>query len=421
LETNKKAGSILVVLFACWLWPKQSQAYGVLSHEAIIDAAWSSSIVPILRARYRPDDTELKTARAFAYGGCLIQDVGYYPFSSRFYGDLTHYVRGGDFIEALIREAHDVNELAFAFGALAHYAADNAGHRLAINPAVSLMYPKLAAKYGDHATYEDDPTAHIRTEFAFDVVQLASGSYLPEAYHDFIGFEISKPVLERAFRATYGLEIKDVFANFDLSLGTFRWTLGTAIPKMTKVAWDLKRKEIEELRPGVSRDEYLFLLPREEYEKEWGRTYRRPNFCDRALGFFVRILPKIGPLRALKFKAPTPEAEQLFLSSFKASVERYRSLLGEVRAHREPRFDNRNLDTGSPVNAGDYRLADEAYAELLARLAKDNFAGLTSALKAELLAFFADDAAGPGDRAEKKAWQEREANLQALRTTVLSN
>ena len=191
-------------------------------------------------------------------------------------------------------------------------------------------------------------------------------------------------------------------------------TLGTAIPKMTKVAWDLKREEIEQLRPGVSRDEYLFLLPRDEYDKEWGQTYRRPNFWYRTLSFFVRILPKIGPLRAMKFKAPSPEAERLFLESFKTSVERYRSLLGEVASHDELRFDNRNLDTGRAVKAGDYRLADEAYADLLARLAKDHFARMTPALRANLLAFFADDAL-PGDREGAKAWRERQANLRALR------
>ena len=69
-----------------------------------------------------------KQARAFAYGGSVIQDLGYYPFGSHFFSNLLHYVRTGDFVEAMIREARDVNEYAFALGALAHYAADNAGH-----------------------------------------------------------------------------------------------------------------------------------------------------------------------------------------------------------------------------------------------------------------------------------------------------
>ena len=119
-----------------------SLGYSVLTHEAIIDAAWDDSIKPILLKRFpRATVEQLREAHAHAYGGAIIQDMGYYPFGSKFYTDLVHYVRSGDFIEALLGEARDLDEYAFALGALAHYAADNTGHPVAVNPAVPILFP----------------------------------------------------------------------------------------------------------------------------------------------------------------------------------------------------------------------------------------------------------------------------------------
>ena len=146
--------------------------------------------------------------------------MGYYPFGSHFFSDLTHYVRSGDFVAALINESQDLNEYAFALGALAHYAADNAGHRMATNLSVPILYPELGTKFGKSVTYWDNPDSHIRTEYGFDVWQVSQGRYAPDGYKAFIGFEVSKPLLERAFRDTYGLEKKDVFGNLDLALGS---------------------------------------------------------------------------------------------------------------------------------------------------------------------------------------------------------
>ncbi|HEY2842542.1 MAG TPA: zinc dependent phospholipase C family protein, partial [Bryobacteraceae bacterium] len=157
-----------------------SSAYSVLTHEAIVDSAWDASIQKLLLKRFpaaTPED--LEKAHAYVYGGCIIQDMGYYPFSSRLFSDLTHYVRSGDFVLALIRESQDINEYAFALGALAHYAADNNGHRIATNQAVPILYPELRTRFGKTVTYWDDPLSHIRTEFSFDVLQVARGRYAP--------------------------------------------------------------------------------------------------------------------------------------------------------------------------------------------------------------------------------------------------
>src|SRR5690349_4310448 len=104
---------ICVALFLLWA-PPRAQAYSVLAHEAIVDGAWESGIVPLLKQRYpRTTADELLAARAYAYGGTIIQDLGYFPFGSHFFTDLLHYVRSGDFVESLLRDAKDVNELAF--------------------------------------------------------------------------------------------------------------------------------------------------------------------------------------------------------------------------------------------------------------------------------------------------------------------
>ncbi|MGH9354880.1 MAG: zinc dependent phospholipase C family protein, partial [Terriglobia bacterium] len=148
--------------------PPTLSGYSVLSHEALIDAAWDPVIVPILAARFpHATKAQLQEARAYAYGGCVIQDMGYYPFGNRFFSNLTHYVRTGGFVEALLNDSRSPDEYAFALGALSHYVADNTGHPLAVNLSVPDMYPKLRRKYGKRVTYEDDPRAHIMVEFSF--------------------------------------------------------------------------------------------------------------------------------------------------------------------------------------------------------------------------------------------------------------
>src|ERR1700678_1412421 len=108
--------------------PAPAPAYSVLTHEAIIDSAWPKILRPLILQRFpAATDDQLREAHAYAYGGAIIQDMGYYPFGSKFFSDLVHYTRTGDFVVALIEDAgqsQDINDYAFALGALAHYAAD---------------------------------------------------------------------------------------------------------------------------------------------------------------------------------------------------------------------------------------------------------------------------------------------------------
>jgi len=389
--------------------------YSVLTHQAIIDSSWDSSIKPLLLKRY-PQSTadQLREAHAYAYGGAIIQDMGYYPFGSKFFTDLAHYVRSGDFLEIMIAEAQDLNEFAFAIGALAHYAADNNGHSIAVNRAVPILYPKLRVRYGDKVTYVENPTAHLRTEFGFDVVQMARGRYASEAYRDFIGFKVSKPVLERAFRKTYGLDIKNVFNNVDLALGTYRRAVSTVIPEMTRVAWQTKKDEIEKNNPGITREKFLYQMTRAEYEKEYGKQYGKPGVLAKTLAFFVRILPKVGPLKTLSFKPPTPEAERMYLESVNATLELYRTLLGSVDAGKID-LQNKDFDTGEPTRAGEYQLADETYAKLVNKLADKQFEYVTVDLRQNILAFFGDLNAPVFIKRDKDDWRKTLSALEKLK------
>jgi hypothetical protein len=406
--------AVLITLAVFLVSGRNANAYCVLTHEAIIDATWDASIAPILRRQFHPSADALRRARAFAYGGSLIQDIGYYPMSGLLFGELTHYVRSGDFVTALVREAQTLDEEAFALGALSHYVADTSGHPMAVNLAVPLIYPKLEARYGERMTYEDDPTAHLRTEFGFDVVQVARGDYLPQAYRDFIGFEVARPVLERAFDATYGLSLKDAFPNLDLSIGTFRRAVSSVIPSMTKVAWETKHDEIAKRFPRATQDHVLFTLTRTEYERQWGRQYEKPSAAHVVMSWLFRLMPKFGPFRVLAFKAPTPEAERLFLASFTHTIARYRETLTAVAQDRLSLQDV-NLDTGRPTRAGDYRLVDNAYAHWLNKLDHQRLAGVSRPIRANIQAFYANAEAPIATKAHRGDWRKLQSELEELR------
>lgn len=362
-----------------------ANAYSVLTHEALIDTAWDPAIKPILLERY-PQTTpdELHKARAYAYGGAIIQDLGYYPFGSKHFSDLVHYIRAGDFVEAMLRESQNVNDLAFALGALAHDAADNLGHPVGTNRAVPLVYPKLVKKYGKVITYEDDPSAHLKVEFGFDVTQIAQHHYAPETYHDFIGFEVSKELLERAFHETYGIELKDAFFSLDLALGTFRWTVAHLLPEMTKAAWALKKSDIQHAEPGMTKNHFVYTLSEAKYRSEWGNDYKKPGFFSRFLAFLFRLIPKFGPFRALGFKPPGPEAQKFMMQSFLEARERYKEELITFHNGHVPDLRNLNFDTGKLAHYGTYELADKAADRLIKDLVDENITpsnGLLQALR----------------------------------------
>ena len=411
--------ALILILCISTVVPVSSQAYSVLTHEAIIDAVWEDGIKPLLIARFpATTEDELKEAYSYAYGGAIVADAGYYPFGNKFFSDLLHYVRSAEFVEALLRDSADVNEYAFGLGALAHYAADNNGHRLAVNLAVPMLYPKLARKFGNRVTYDQSPSSHLKTEFGFDVIQVAKGHYASESYHHYIGFNVSKPALEKAFRDTYSMELGSVFSNYDMAIGTFRRSVSSVIPEMTRAAWQNKKDDIQKDLPGTAKKKFIYNLSRADYEKEWHNQYMHQSFGSKIIAFLLRLVPKIGPFRALSFRMPTPEAEKIFMASFNATLDQYKQLLHDSDAAREAAMSNINLDTGTVTGPGEYPLADKTYAELLERLSKDHFAKVSPELKNVLLAYYANTNAPFATKKKKKQWDKVMGEINELKSTT---
>jgi len=391
-----------------------ANAYSVLTHEQVVDLEWQDEVRPLLLQRF-PNATpdELRHAHAFAYGGSLVQDMGYYPFGKKYFSDLLHYVRSGDFVSTLIEESHDINEYAFALGALAHYSSDNMGHPI-INRVVAIEFPKLRAKFGDEVTYANAHKAHIRTELGFDMVQVAKNRYTSDRYHDFIGFEIATPLLERAFLKTYGMKLSDVLGDEERAIGTFRRAVSNFIPEMTRAALINRRADLVRDTPNFDKRKFLYHLSRAKYEKEWGKGYRRPGFGTRVLAFFLRIIPKIGPAVALDFKVPTTQTEDMYIRSVDQTIDDYRRLLRQV-SENNLKFPDTDCDTGRETAPAEYSLADETYARLLDELSEGKFAQINPELQQNILIFYSNARPPIQTKKKKQSWAKTEEEVKALK------
>jgi hypothetical protein len=394
-------------------------AYSVLTHEEIVDLLWSSDIRPLLLSRYPGlSDDEIRQAHAYAYGGAVIQDLGYYPFGSKEFSNLVHYVRSGDFVRELLLESRDVNEYAFALGALSHYASDISGHP-AINQAVAIEYPKLRMKYGKSVRYAQDKTAHLKTEFGFDTLQVAKNRYASQQYHDFIGFQVSKPLLERVFPVVYGLELKDVLTHEELAVGSYRFAVGRLIPQMTKVALQTHKKDTMRETPDRAQRKFLYRLSRSAYEKEWGKDYQKPGVGTRILSTLLRFMPKFGPFKGLAFKSPTPQTEDLYIKSINTTVDQYRALL-QAEKSGSLVLPNRDLDTGNATEAAEYSLADDTYAQLLAKLSNAKLVGTSRELREDILHFYSNLSLPIDTKRDQPRWQATLSALEQLKTAELN-
>jgi hypothetical protein len=405
---------VVAVVLLMLLCSGGSFAYSVLTHEQIVDLLWTDELRPLLLKRFPAlTEEQLKEAHGYAYGGAVIQDLGYYPFGSVEFSNLVHYVRSGDFVRELILQSQDANEYAFALGALAHYASDIAGHP-AVNQAVSIQYPKLRAKYGNSVRYAEDRTAHLKTEFGFDMVQVAKNRYASQEYHDFIGFQVSKPLLERTFPLVYGVELKDVLTHEDLAIGSYRFAVSRMIPQMTQIALRTHKKDLMKETPNFAKQKFLYRLSRSEYEKEWGKDYTKPDFGTRVWSVLLRYMPKIGPFKALAFNNPTPQTEDLYFKSINTTVDQYRIYLQQVRAG-SLELANCDFDTGKETKAAEYSLTDDTYAKLLGQLAERKFDLTSPDLRDNILNFYADLSLPLETKKDAGRWQSVLSSLDQLK------
>jgi Zinc dependent phospholipase C len=412
-----RCGRVATLLLVVLMCTGGLSAYSVLTHEEIVDLVWADEIRPLLLKRYPGlSEDQIKEAHAYAYGGAVIQDLGYYPFGNREFSNLVHYVRSGDFVRELLLESQDVNEYAFALGALSHYAADIAGHP-AVNQAVAIEYPKLRAKYGKSVRYADDKTAHLKTEFGFDTVQVAKNRYASQQYHDFIGFQVSKPLLERAFPVVYGVELKDVLTHEDMAVGSYRFAISRLIPQMTRVALQTHKKEFMRETPNFARRKFLYRLSRSGYEKEWGKDYVKPGVGTRILSTLLRYMPRIGPFKGLAFNNPTPKTEDLYIKSINTTVDQYRVFLEQVRTDTLV-LPNCDLDSGKTTKAAEYSLTDDSYAKLLARVSERKFDLTTPELRDNVLQFYSDLSLPIETKKDQARWQGVLTELDQLKVVT---
>ena len=395
-------------------------AYSVLTHQAIIDLSWNTVIQPLLLSRYpRTTKADLQTAHAYAYGGCAIQDAGYYPFSRQFFSDLTHYVRTGDFVESLLRNAGNVNEYAFALGALSHYVGDSVGHADAINHATAIEYPKLAKKYGSIVTYEDAPRQYVATEFSFDVDTLSRRRFAPASYQRRVGLLVPRRLLEQAFFETYGLTFTGVMGKTGrASIRSYRTSIRNFIPGFAKAEVVIHRSNFPKGDPESFRT-IQPCLQDVPYLPAWATAYRDPSIVQHVLAGVIWILPPIGVVRILKIRGPRTETEELYYASLDRTLTLYERRLNELRLlpGMPLGLPNRDLDTGEWTKPGVYRLTDQTYARLLREITEEQQNPVPPGLKQDILSYYAVPDAPITTKRNPDEWTRVQKDLARLRAT----
>ncbi len=403
-----------VLLLFLLLSPRRSSAYSFLTHEQLIDLTWKTSIRPVLLARF-PNMTEaqLHEAHAYAYGGCAIQDLGYYPFGNGFFSDLTHYVRSGDFISSLLRNARTPDELAFAIGALSHYIGDTQGHADAVNPAVAVEFPKLERRYGPSVAYDKDPHAHVRTEFAFDINEIGKHRFAPSAYLRHVGLEVPGDLLRRSFYETYGLDEVHILGHHHQTLRAYRFAVRSFLPRIAYAETLLHKKSMPDDLPGVPFDELKAQLAQADFENGWDQYRKKAGIGTHMLAGVIVIVPKVGPLSYLSIKGPTAATEESYVESVLRSTAALRKSLSQLGT-AEQAIPNRDLDTGAKVKPGGYRLTDQTYVELLDTITRHPEARIPAGLKDDINAYYADPNAPISTKKKPEQWAKVQRELVVL-------
>jgi hypothetical protein len=419
--------SALALVLLIVLGARMAGAYSVLTHEQIIDLAWKDSIRPVLLARYpHVTEAELHEAHAYAYGGCVIQDSGYYPFGDTFFSELTHYVRTGDFVTALIRNAHNVNELAFALGALSHYVGDSTGHHDAVNPSTAVEFPNLAAKYGPVVTYDESPHGHVRTEFAFDIDQLSKRRIAPSAYLRHVGLKVPVRLLGEAFYETYGLPLRSTGIHHGIAVETYRWSVRSFLATVAHGEVVLHRKGFPADTPGPEFDLYKKRLADADYANGWEQYRKKAGVRTHVIAGVIVVLPKIGPLSDLAIRGPQAATEARYVESVNRTVDWYDGLLGALakNPYVAPRLtmnlENRDLDTGAKAVPGSYALTDATYAKLLGRIVAIP-GPIPATIKRDIENYYSNPNAPIATKKHKRAWRRVLQQLTVLESKAVTS
>lgn len=414
LQLRRLCGNFLLLVLVLLATSVNGLPYSVQTHEQLIDLAWKQSIRPLLLKRYpKLTPVQIEQAHAFAYGGCAIQDLGYYPFGNHLLSDLTHYVRPGDFVLSLIRNAHTANELAFAIGALSHYVGDTIGHSEAINEAVATEFPKLGKKYGPVVTYGEGEHAHVRTEFAFDVNEISKRRFAPSAYLDHVGLAVPIPLLRRAFFQTYGIDLYDVIGHRRPLLRGYRFAIRSFLPRIAYAEVLLHKNSFPAETPSLALTKLNKDLAQSEFENGWDQYRKEPGIGTHLLAGILFILPRIGPLSDAAIRGPNAQTQEKYIDSVNHSTEALRHLLANFGSI-DSLVPNLDLDTGAKVKPGAYRLSDQTYARLLGMLTQKPSQPLPPALRQNIEDFYSDPSAPIATKKNAKKWKAVQAELKQL-------
>jgi hypothetical protein len=393
--------------------------YSVLTHELLIDLTWNTYLKPLLRAHFpNTTDAELERAHAYAYGGSVIQDLGYYPFGNDFFSNLTHYVRSGDFVMNLLRNAKDPDEYAFALGALSHYYGDNIGHSEAVNPSVGINFPKLARKYGPIVTYDENPHAHVRTEFAFDIDELRKKRLAPGAYLRFVGLQVSSQLLARTFEEIYSLPVSKVIGPHRPAVRSYRWSVRSFLPRIAGAESILHGSQLPSDPDNQALQEFRQHLARADFQNVWDSYRKKPRLETHLLAILIPILPKIGLLSELAIKIPSTHTQDLYMKSVNDTVAAYGTMLKRLASRTDGygvSIPNRDLDTGNDVTPGSYPLTDQTYAQLLREITANSQRLVVPGVKANILNYYSDPNAPITTKKRPKQWAQVQAELTVLR------
>jgi zinc dependent phospholipase C len=452
------------LLLLCLLSARPAGGYSLLTHEQLIDLTWDASIVPLLKSRY-PTITaaQLEHARAYAYGGCVIQDIGYYPFGDTFFSNLTHYVRSGDFVVNLFRNAGNADELAFAVGALSHYIGDNIGHPDATNLAVPVEFPKLGQRYGRTVRYADGESQHVRTEFAFDINEISHRHFAPSHYLSHVGLQVPQRQLELAFYQTYGLaEDFSQGRGSRVNVKAYRFAVRSFIPR---IAYSVSLLHRHKEPPVVDSPELQRLtteLAAVAAKNDWDAYRKKAGVGTYSLAGLLYILPKVGPIKFASVKGPTVDTNREYIRSVLRSTDALNFTLRRFtpppatragaseaaakdvnsqpppsdplpvqpesaqnvpRGSSDPRHPlrNRDLDTGSLVGPASYPLTDATYCKLVHRLAAKPAQPVPPGIKEDILAYYADMSLPFATKSHPSSWRTLQADLATLSAMRTSN
>jgi hypothetical protein len=455
---------LTAALVVCLFAAPSAGGYSLLTHEQLIDLTWDASIVPLLKSRYPTlTDAQVEHARAYAYGGCVIQDIGYYPFGDVFYSNLTHYVRAGDFVVNLFRNAGNADELAFAVGALSHFIGDSIGHADATNHAVPVEFPKLEKKYGKTVNYSQGTSEHVRTEYAFDINEITKLRFAPVKYLKHVGLEVPQRQLELAFYQTYGLaEDFSQGKGKKVNVKGYRFAVRSFLPQVSFSVAVLRRKKEPPVVDSPEMKRLMEQLAVVEAKNEWMKYRVKPGIGTYSLAGLIWIIPKVGPIKMVAVKGPTVDTNGEYVRSVLRSTDLLNTTLRRftpppatgpgapiaaaadvhsqpppgdhlpahpeaeqnvVRGSGDPRHPlrNRDLDTGYVVKPGGYSLTDETYCKLVHRLAAKPTQAIPPGIKEDIVAYYADMSVAFATKKHEEEWKTLEADLTTLRGMPTSN